>query len=91
MFTEDINYEKYRFLRKNLMTHANNSIHLKVSDFMSLLKEYHTIIQYTNIQELPNQQEAKQLEKQARKLGIPCLIPIVYVFFRWIIHHNLPK
>lgn len=63
------------------MTHANNSIHLKVSDFMSLLKQYHTMIQYTNIQELPNQHKAEKLEKEARKLGIPCLIPITYVFF----------
>lgn len=81
MFTYDINYEKYRLLSKNIMTHANNRIHLKVSDFMCLLKQYHTMIQYTNIQELPNQQQAKKLEKEARKLGIPCIIPITYDFF----------
>lgn len=61
-FTKDKNYEKYRLLRKNLMTHSNNRIHLEVSDFMSLLKQYHTMIQYTNIQELPNQKEVKKLE-----------------------------
>lgn len=81
MFTKDINYEKYRLLRKNIRTHANNRIHLEVSDFMSLLKQYHTMIQYTNIQKLPNQQEAKKLEKGAKKLRIPSIIPITYVLF----------
>lgn len=63
MFTYDINYEKYRLLSKNIMTHANNRIHLKVSDFTSLLKQYHTMIQYTNIQELPNPTASKETGK----------------------------
>lgn len=76
MFIYDINYEKYNLLNKNIIAHQNNRIHLKVWGFMSLLKQYHTVIRYPNIQELPKKQQGKKLEKGAKKLGIPCIIPI---------------
>lgn len=73
--------KKYNLLHKSIIAHENNRIHLKVSGFMSLLKQYHRMIWYTNIQELPNEQQGKKLEKEAAKLGIPCIIPITYAFF----------
>lgn len=73
--------KKYNLLHKSIIAHENNRIHFKVSGFMSLLKQYHRMIWYTNIQELPNEQQGKKLEKEATKLGIPCIITITYAFF----------
>lgn len=81
MLIYDINYENYKLLGKNIIACQNDRILLKVSVFMSLLKQYHTMIWYTNIQELPNEQQGKKTEKEATELGIPCVIPPTYAFF----------
>jgi len=70
MFKHDTNYEKYNF-RKNITADQNHRIHLEVSGFTSLLKQHHTTILYTNIQELPNEQGGKKLGKAATKPGGP--------------------
>lgn len=82
--------KKYNLLHKSIIAHENNRIHFKVSGFMSLLKQYHRMIWYTNIQELPNEQQGKKLEK-SYKTRDPLHHYNHICLFWWVIHRNLQK